>query len=288
MLTLPPEFESPHVFVSGDLPTIWIRPENGECSPVSSPAHSAKHASGASASVPAGKCFHISHAPCPYPPRLSRYTVGSIVWTSCVFAVRSTNSTRPKNPLCTAASASPMRRSVSPRFAGGLRELCQLFTAPRVLLAAELLALTSGIEIHNDPQAQRAVLGLAEAERGSRRVLVGIGERALGGRFVLAVERIRDLVVAAELALHRVQVGRLADLARADDALVVLRGRVDSPLEHDEAVVPVNHAVDRPLRSVHLGEPRVRADLRRHRRLGSRDRGREQQRTGESHAACNQ
>ncbi len=55
--------------VSGDLPTIWMRPENGVCSPVIRPAHSAKHASGASASVRAGKCFHISHAPSPYPPR---------------------------------------------------------------------------------------------------------------------------------------------------------------------------------------------------------------------------
>src|SRR5262245_52174049 len=59
--TLPPEFESPHELVSGDLPTIWMRPENGVLSPVSSPEHSAKHALGESASVPAGKCFHISH-----------------------------------------------------------------------------------------------------------------------------------------------------------------------------------------------------------------------------------
>ena len=37
-------FESAQVPVSGDLPTIWIRPENGVLSPVRRPEHSAKHA----------------------------------------------------------------------------------------------------------------------------------------------------------------------------------------------------------------------------------------------------
>jgi hypothetical protein len=56
---------SAHVPVSGDFPTIWMRPENGVRAPVSSPATIAKHASGASASVFGGKCFHMSHAPRP-------------------------------------------------------------------------------------------------------------------------------------------------------------------------------------------------------------------------------
>ena len=51
--------------VSGDLPTIWMRPENGVRAPVNRPETIAKQASGASASVPAGKCFHMSQAPSP-------------------------------------------------------------------------------------------------------------------------------------------------------------------------------------------------------------------------------
>ena len=62
---LPPEFESAQVPVSGDLPTIWMRPENGVRSPVSRPETNAKQASGAVASAPVGKCFHISQAPRP-------------------------------------------------------------------------------------------------------------------------------------------------------------------------------------------------------------------------------
>ena len=51
---VPPELESAQVLVSGDLPTIWMRPENGVAVPVRSPAQIAKHASGASGSAPAG------------------------------------------------------------------------------------------------------------------------------------------------------------------------------------------------------------------------------------------
>ena len=70
--TLPPEFESAQVPVSGDLPTIWRRPEDGVLTPVRRPEQIAEHASGASASAFAGKCFHMSQAPRPYPPRNRR------------------------------------------------------------------------------------------------------------------------------------------------------------------------------------------------------------------------
>ena len=44
LATLPPEFESAQLPVSGDFPTIWIRPEKGVRAPVSSPETIAKHA----------------------------------------------------------------------------------------------------------------------------------------------------------------------------------------------------------------------------------------------------
>ena len=65
LATLPPEFESAQEPVSGDLPTIWMRPEKGVRAPVSSPETIAKQASGASASARGGKCFHIRYAPRP-------------------------------------------------------------------------------------------------------------------------------------------------------------------------------------------------------------------------------
>ena len=65
LATLPPELLSAQPLVIGDLPTIWMRPENGVFTPVRRPETMAKHASGASASAPAGKCFHISQAPRP-------------------------------------------------------------------------------------------------------------------------------------------------------------------------------------------------------------------------------